>query len=163
MNYSNIILCTLQVYFILMSLTVERSYCDRPLVDGDSGFLMQQTYDFSVQHNPLFLERPEWLQKATCVHCKVFPFYYTAVFFAALLDLWHIRPLQMIFLLFVGAKLYAVVFYHYMEFTSHVPPQNLVPYFAMEGQYLASISMVLYKIYAAGGDHGGKTEKAKTK
>ena len=144
-----------------MSLTVERSYCDRPLVDKDPGFLMQQTYDFSVENNRLFLQRPEWLQKATCLHCWFFPYYYAAVLVTTLLDLWHVRPLQMIFLLFVGAKLYALGFYHYMEFTSEIPPQHLVPYFATEGPYLVAIGMVLYNIYTAGngGDNSSSGKK----
>eukprot|EP00547_Thalassionema_nitzschioides_P000230 CAMPEP_0194214518 /NCGR_PEP_ID=MMETSP0156-20130528/15746_1 /TAXON_ID=33649 /ORGANISM="Thalassionema nitzschioides, Strain L26-B" /LENGTH=160 /DNA_ID=CAMNT_0038942791 /DNA_START=153 /DNA_END=635 /DNA_ORIENTATION=+ len=130
-----------------MSLTVERSYCERPLVDQDPGFLMQQTYDFSVENNRLFLERPEWLYKATCIHCWIFPFFYTAVFFTSLLGYWKNRILQIVFLMFVGAKLNALLFYHYMEFTSHIPPEHLVPYFSAEGPYLVSIALIIYNIY----------------
>ena len=64
----------------------------------------------------------------------------------------------MFFLCFVGAKLYAVMFYHYMEFTSRLPPQNLVPYFAMEGPYLLSIGLVLSNIYNAPTTAGTSSE-----
>ena len=158
---SKIVLCALQVYFVLMNLTVERSYCNRPLVDDDPSFLMKETYDFSVANNVLFLERPEWLLKATCLSSWVLIYFYVAVFLTVLLDAWHVRPLQMILLVFVGAKIYAVGFYHYMEFTSHVPPQNLVPYFAAEGPYLVSIAMVIYNVYMA--DPKASAEKAKLK
>jgi uncharacterized membrane protein YidH (DUF202 family) len=146
---SKILLCAFLAYFLLMSLTVERSYCARPLSPDDPGFLMKETYEFSVVNNRLFLERPEWLRQATCLHSYVFPFYYASVFLTTVFDLWHIRPLQFFFLCFVGAKLYAVGFYHYVNFTSHVPPENLIPYFATEGPYLAAIVMVVYNVWNA--------------
>ena len=147
--WSKILLCSLQGYFILMSLTVERSYCHNPLTADDPGFLMKDAYEFSVENNRLFLERPEWMRVATCIHCYTFPLYYAMVFVATLVDAWHIRLFQCLFLVFVGAKVYAIGFYHFMEFTSHVPPEHLLPYFAAEGPYLVSIGMVLWNLWHA--------------
>jgi hypothetical protein len=53
-------------------------------------------------------------------------------------------------LLLCGGKAYAVSFYHYVNFTSHVPPENLIPYIATEGPYLAAaIAMVMYNVWNA--------------
>jgi hypothetical protein len=49
-------------------------------------------------------------------------------------------------LLFVGVKSYAIYFYHLMEFLSDKPPQNLVPYFSVEGPYIVSLAMCLVKV-----------------
>jgi hypothetical protein len=37
---------------------------------------------------------------------------------------------------------------HTMEFMSATPPQHLVPYFGVEGPYLVSIGLVIYKLSA---------------
>jgi hypothetical protein len=50
-------------------------------------------------------------------------------------------------LLFIGAKMNAIFFYHYMEFSSVVPPENLVAYFAVEGPYILSMLMVVLKVF----------------
>lgn len=52
-------------------------------------------------------------------------------------------------LLFVGAKANAIFYYHYMEFTSDIPPENLVPYFSVEGPYILSMILVVLKVYNA--------------
>ena len=57
-------------------------------------------------------------------------------------------------LLFVGAKLYAIAFYHFMEFTSATPPPHPAAYFAVEGPCLFSVALVLMRI-------GGSTSKPK--
>jgi len=155
-----ILLCSLQCYFLLMNFTAERGYCHRPLSPDDTAFLMKETYDFSVENNRLFLERPEWMRAATCLHSYIFPLYYSTVFVTSLLDGWHIPVLQFVMMIFVGAKIYAIGFYHYMEFTSHVPPENLVPYFATEGPYLLGIALVLTHIWNAQNAGGAsKTKK----
>ena len=82
--WANLLLCSLQVYFIIMSLTVERRYCHFPLVVDDHTFLMKEAYNFSVENNRLFLERPEWMRMATCIHCYTFPWYYATVMVATL-------------------------------------------------------------------------------
>jgi hypothetical protein len=145
-----IFICALQVYFLLMNFTVERRYCHHALVADDPSFLMKETYDFSVANNRLFLERPDWLRQATCIHSSIFWIFYLMVIVTALLDLWRHSLVQGTLLVFLGAKIYAVGFVHFMEFTSHVPPENLIPYFSAEGPYLISILLVLYKIL--GGD-----------
>ena len=49
-------------------------------------------------------------------------------------------------LLFIGAKMNAIFFYHYMEFTSATPPENLVAYFTVEGPYILSMILVVLKV-----------------
>ncbi|KAJ1624416.1 hypothetical protein T492DRAFT_911776 [Pavlovales sp. CCMP2436] len=71
-----LILAALQLYFMLMNLTVERFYCHTPLLRGDARFLVPETLAFCEKYNPLFLLRPEWMRVATCVSAYVFsPFY----------------------------------------------------------------------------------------
>ena len=51
-------------------------------------------------------------------------------------------------LLFVGCKMNAIFYYHLMEFThATMSPQNLVPYFSVEGPYIVSMALVSWKIY----------------
>eukprot|EP00636_Phaeomonas_parva_P016294 CAMPEP_0118885542 /NCGR_PEP_ID=MMETSP1163-20130328/23958_1 /TAXON_ID=124430 /ORGANISM="Phaeomonas parva, Strain CCMP2877" /LENGTH=161 /DNA_ID=CAMNT_0006823575 /DNA_START=124 /DNA_END=609 /DNA_ORIENTATION=+ len=151
-----IVICHL--YFLLMNFTVERYYCHNPIEDGASAFLIQETYDFSVQHNRLFLERPEWLRQATCVSSYGLSVGFALTLIAALTASW--RRLAVPLLLFQGMKMNAIFFYHYMEFTSHVPPENLVPYFATEGPYILAMGLVLFKIVGAlsGADPKPKAE-----
>jgi hypothetical protein len=139
----------LQLVFMFTSFTVERAYCRAPLSDSDSTPLVQQTIVFCTQYNQLFLERPEWLVQATCIHANYSWMLYTLILVTAATASWHNRLLQKLILLGLGAKLYAVLFYHYMEFTSHLPPPNPVAYFGAEGAYMVSIALVLYKTLSA--------------
>eukprot|EP00592_Proboscia_alata_P002528 CAMPEP_0194384880 /NCGR_PEP_ID=MMETSP0174-20130528/76728_1 /TAXON_ID=216777 /ORGANISM="Proboscia alata, Strain PI-D3" /LENGTH=127 /DNA_ID=CAMNT_0039172459 /DNA_START=201 /DNA_END=584 /DNA_ORIENTATION=+ len=112
-----------------------------------TGLLMKETYDFVIANNPYFLERPSWLMYATCVHSYVFWIFYTMVFVATAAgdnSYWYRYRFQLT--LFLGAELYAILFYHLMEFTSNTPPPNLVPYFESEGPYLLAMLMVGYKL-----------------
>ena len=62
-------------------------------------------------------------------------------------------------LIFMGAKIYAISFYHFMEFThpTMAPAMSsLVPYFSAEGPYIIGIALVLAKTM------GALTEKTKT-
>lgn len=43
----------------------------------------------------------------------------------------------------------AIFFYHFMEFSSDTPPENLVAYFAVEGPYILSMLMVVLKVFVA--------------
>ena len=43
----------------------------------------------------------------------------------------------------------AIFFYHFMEFTSSAPPENLIPYFSVEGPYVLSMALIIYKVYSA--------------
>jgi hypothetical protein len=138
-------LSLLQVYFLMFTFTVERSYCAAPLTESTTGFLLRETYEFSRSYNPYFLDRPEWLRRATCLHGHVFWILYASL----LVGLWHDvvwKRLRPFYLLGIGGKLYALTFYHYMEFTSDLPPPYPIIYFAIEGPYLISIAGVLYKI-----------------
>lgn len=140
-----VMLSILQLYFIMFTFTVERSYCAAPLTEDNTGFLMRETYDFCQIYNPYFLNRPEWLRQATCVHSHLFWILYMSI----LVGLWFDSvgaALRDFYLLGLGAKLYCLSFYHYMVFTSDLPPPNPVVYFCAEGPYLVSIAALLYKI-----------------
>jgi hypothetical protein len=128
-----------------------------------SNFLIQQTYDFSIKYNPLFHNRPEWLVSATCIHAKYFWILYSLIFYIAVTNGWNnnnnkkannkynkynsILLRQIILPTLLGCKINAILFYHYMEFTSDTPPPNLFAYFSAEGSYLISIGLVYYKLF----------------
>jgi hypothetical protein len=143
----NIILLLLQVYFLLMNFTVERYYCESPFEVNDNRFLVQETIEFCQLNNQLFLQRPEWMVKATCFHSYVFPIGYFAIIVLILTNSW--RRFAVPILLFIGAKMNAIFFYHYMEFTSNVPPTNLGPYFSVEGPYVLSMAIVVYNVWSS--------------
>ena len=46
-------------------------------------------------------------------------------------------------------KMNAIFFYHYMEFASSTPPENLIPYFSVEGPYIVSMALIICKVYTA--------------
>ena len=137
-------LLLLQLYFLLMNFTVERYYCNSPFEEGDTRFLVQETIEFCTENNPLFLARPTWMVCATCISAYAFCVGYILVVVALLTNGW--RKLAVPLLLFIGAKMNAIFFYHFMEFTSSTPPVNLIPYFSVEGPYLVSIALVVYKV-----------------
>mmetsp|Transcript_1727 Transcript_1727/g.3643 ORF Transcript_1727/g.3643 Transcript_1727/m.3643 type:complete len:180 (-) Transcript_1727:145-684(-) len=148
---ANIIIAVLQVLFVSMSFTVEQEYCQGPLDPTSTTLFVKDTVDFSIAYNPLFHERPRWLVEATCIHAYGFWILYSTIFYLAITDGWS-RPSLLTRVLVpigIGAKLNAVVFYHYMEFTSHTPPTHLVPYFSAEGGYLVSLGLVIYKLASA--------------
>ena len=157
----NIIIAGLQVFFVIMNFTVEQEYCRGPLDPNSSVPFVKESVDFTLEHNPLFVERPEWLVKATCLHGYFFWILYAVIFYLAVTDGWYKASNTMLTRLFVpvfvGAKLNAIFFYHYMEFTSHAPPPNLLPYFSAEGGYIVSIGLVLYKL-ASEETKGGKQD-----
>lgn len=147
--WPKILLCALQIYFLVVAFCIERAYCQRPLTPDDPGLLMATTYEFSVLHNRLFLQRPEWLRSAVCISAIFFPLNYLAVLVTTIADAWHNTYLQAFLLIFTGVKIYALGFYHWMEFNSDIPPENLLPYWATEGPYLVSMTMVLINIWNA--------------
>jgi len=156
---SKVVLVIFNCFFLLSTFTIERRYCHFALTEDDPTLLAKQTYEFSVENNPLFLERPEWLRVATCFHSYAFPPYYVAVLLTTLFDAWHVKVLQYFLLAFVGAKFYALAFYHYMEFTSHVPPPNVVAYFSAEGSYIIALAMVLTNIWRASSSKSSKQKQ----
>ena len=149
---ADVLIVLLQLYFMLMNLTVERFYCAGPLLAGDTRFLVPETIAFCTDNNPLFLARPEWMVKATCASAYCFLPGYALIVYAAATRGWE--RMRVPILLFVGAKLYAIAFYHFMEFTSATPPPHPAAYFAVEGPYLVSIALVLMRV-------GGSTSKPK--
>lgn len=157
----NILIASLQVYFLVMNLTVEREYCNGPLNPASSTPFVAQAVDFGRTNNPLFVERPEWLVQATCASAYIMCIFYVLSLYLAVTDSWGRGPLARVALpLFLGGKLYAISFYHYMEFTSHAPPPNLVPYWAAEGPYLLNMGLLLHKVVsmAAADGKGAKQQ-----
>ena len=144
----NLVIAALQVVFVLMNFTVEKEYCRAPLDPNSTVLFVKDAYDFGVAFNPLFHERPEWLAKATCVHAYGFWMLYSLIFYLAVTDGWARSKIlsQVVLPVFLGAKVYAIMFYHFMVFTSDNPPSKLLPYFGGEGGYLVSIVLVFYKL-----------------
>jgi len=147
----NVVIAAFQVMFIFSCFTIEREYCSAPLDPTSNTPLVARTVDFSINYNPLFHERPEWIVNATCIHSYMFWILYSLVFYMAVTDGWARSKLlgRVILPVLLGSKIYAILFYHYMEFTSHSPPPNLLAYFGAEGGYLVSIGLVLYKLVSA--------------
>lgn len=149
-SVTSFMLAALQVYFLLMNFTVERYYCNSSGVftENDDRFLVKETMAFCKDHNPLFLAHPEWMVSATCISAYVFPIGYILILLASLFDLW--RPFAIPLCLFIGAKIYGIFFYHWMEFTHPtLSPPNLVPYFSVEGPYILSMAVVMMKVISA--------------
>lgn len=82
--------------------------------------------------------------QATCISAYVLIFGYILTLISAVTNQW--RTLAIPLLLFIGIKINAIFFYHYMEFTSSTPPENLIPYFSVEGPYILSMLLVIYKV-----------------
>mmetsp|Transcript_26741 Transcript_26741/g.39703 ORF Transcript_26741/g.39703 Transcript_26741/m.39703 type:complete len:160 (-) Transcript_26741:11-490(-) len=146
-SITDFVIIALQCYFLTMNLTVERCYCEGPFEDGDNRFLIQETISFCSENNRLFLARPEWMVVATCASAYILSIGYTLTSVAAVTNSW--KRFAVPLLLFVGAKMNAILFYHYMEFTSSLPPQNLVPYLSVELPYVLSMVLVVLKVYNA--------------
>ena len=147
MRVVTLVIVLLQLYFMLMNVTVEHNYCQGPLVAGDSRFLVQDTIAFCQKYNPLFLSRPDWMVKATCMSAYGFFPFYLVTLYACFSGQW--KRCSWILSAFVGLKVYALTFYHWMEFTSALAPKELIPYFAVEGPYLLSLALVASQIWAS--------------
>ena len=103
-----------------MNFTVERCYCHGPLSAGDERFLMAETFDFVSQHNKLFLSRPDWMASATCFSAYGLACGYLVILYTTITNSW--KKMAVPILLMLGAKIYALLFYHYMEFTHTLAP-----------------------------------------
>ena len=145
----NALIVALMAYFVVLNLTVERAYCNAPLERSSTMLLIAETVAFCEKANPLFLLRPEWLRLATCFSAYGMCPFYLLIGATAVLDAW-VRTRGLI-LLFLGGKIYAIAFYHAMEFTSASPPLNLAMYWGAEGPYLVSIGLLLWKLCLQGG------------
>ena len=144
----NALIVALMAYFVVLNLTVERAYCNAPLERSSTMLLIAETVAFCEKANPLFLLRPEWLRLATCFSAYGMCPFYLLIGMTAVLDAW-VRTRGLI-LLFLGGKIYAIAFYHAMEFTSASPPLNLAMYWGAEGPYLVSIGLLLWKLCLQG-------------
>ena len=140
----NALIVALMAYFVVFNLTVERAYCNAPLQRSSTMLLIAETVAFCEKANPLFLLRPEWLRLATCFSAYGMCPFYLLIGATAVLDAWV--STRRLILLFLGGKIYAIAFYHAMEFTSASPPLNLAMYWGAEGPYLVSIGLLLWKL-----------------
>ena len=71
-SVADVLIMLLQLYFMLMNLTVERFYRAGPLLAGDTRFLVPETIAFSPDaNNPLFLAARRMV-KATCASAYCF-------------------------------------------------------------------------------------------
>ena len=154
LNYPHLLISCLelsaQAYFLTMNFTVEMNYCHAPMTPDDDRFLMKETWDFCSEHNKLFLSRPDWMLNATCASAYVFSIGYACVLVAILTGAW--RQMSLPILLFTGAKMYAILFYHFMEFTHPTlapASTSLVPYLSVELPYIFSIAIVVSKVSVA--------------
>jgi hypothetical protein len=102
------VLVILQLYFLLMNVTVERNYCHAPLEAGDTRFLVAETIAFCQQYNPLFLARPQWMVVATCTSAFGFLPFYLLIAFAAVTGRW--KTFRLPISIFVGCKINALLF-----------------------------------------------------
>ena len=161
MRTFDMLLLALMGYFLLMNMTVERCYCHETVeACAQAGKLLgKETLDFCRLYNPLFIARPEWMRVATCISAYGFCVGYALIAVAASFNLW--TSLRLPISLFTGMKLNAIFFYHVMEFTSTTPPPHLLPYFGVEGPYLLSIAMVIYRLSALSPNASSATGKAK--
>ena len=82
------LIVTLMAYFVLMSLTVERAYCNAPLEPSSTVPFVPEAVAFCAKANPLFLQRPEWLRLATCFSAYGLCPFYLLIGATALLDAW---------------------------------------------------------------------------
>jgi hypothetical protein len=53
MGGADVVIVLLQCYFMLMNLTVERTYCHAPIKRGDTGFLVPETVDVRARTSSL--------------------------------------------------------------------------------------------------------------
>ena len=145
---------------MLMSNTVELEYCAGPLEPTSATLFVKESVDFTINYNQLFHERPERLVKATCIHAYSFWVLYSVIFYLAVTYGWAKPSLltRVLVPLGIGAKLNAIFFYYYMEFTSDMPPTHLVPYFSAEGGYLVSITLVIYKLLSGASSDAKRTK-----
>jgi hypothetical protein len=82
--------------------------------------------------------------QATCISAYGLIFGYFLTLLAVVTKSW--KALAIPLLIFIGIKLNAIFFYHFMEFNSSTPPENLIPYFSVEGPYILSMVLVIVKI-----------------
>mmetsp|Transcript_29 Transcript_29/g.76 ORF Transcript_29/g.76 Transcript_29/m.76 type:complete len:167 (-) Transcript_29:492-992(-) len=159
----NAVIAVLQVLFVFMSFTVELEYCHAPLDPTSTTPLVRQSIEYAIEYNPLFHARPEWMVKATCIHAYWFWMVYSLIFFLAVTDgwaRWHLVR-QVLLPVLLGCKINAILFCHYMEFTSDLPPPSIAAYFGAECYYLLSIGLVFYKLVATASSEGVTTKEGK--
>eukprot|EP00937_MAST-01D_sp_MAST-1D-sp2_P004484 g4484.t1 len=111
--------------------------------------MMQPTHEFASRHNPIFYARPAWIRVATCFSGVVFAPCYLAI----AVSFWFgLDGARVPILCFVTAKIYALLFYHTMEYCGGgegSPPPNHVAYWGAEAPYLLGVALVLHRLRAA--------------
>ncbi len=111
---------------------------------------MAETLDFVSQHNKLFLARPDWMRNATCFSAYGLGCGYLLILFTTVTNAW--KKMTVPILMMLGAKIYALLFYHFMEFTHPTlapAATSLVAYWSAEGPYAVGILLTASKTIAA--------------
>ena len=147
----DILVVVLNCFFTFSCLFIELPYCQRdpnPLIPPADGlawpFMMQEMHQFASKNNPLFLHRPVWMRFATCISAVCFAPCYVMI----AITFWRgIDVARLPILCFLGAKVYALVFYHTMEFSgSSMPPPNPLAYWGAEAPYLLGIVLTFHRM-----------------
>eukprot|EP00466_Bigelowiella_natans_P003578 jgi/Bigna1/73286/fgenesh1_pg.23_\ len=138
-NCIDVLIIVLQSYFLWSCIAIERHYCHQPL-SADSTGILKTTYEYAIENNRLFASRPDYMVMATCISAYGLGTLYALVLLAFTFK-WN--WIRMIAILLVGAKAYALGFYHLMEFTSDTPPENLLAYWGPEFPYILSLVLLL--------------------
>jgi hypothetical protein len=141
----DLLVVALNAFCVFSAVAIERQYCAAPLEEA-TGFMGEATLAYAAKYNPLFLRREPWLRVATCISAYGLSWGYAATLLTFLLGL---DALRMPVLLFTAAKVYAIGFYWLMEFTSDVPPPDLLGFVGPEGPYVLSIVLVLWRLLSS--------------
>mmetsp|Transcript_12812 Transcript_12812/g.19401 ORF Transcript_12812/g.19401 Transcript_12812/m.19401 type:complete len:173 (+) Transcript_12812:38-556(+) len=134
-----VILC---MYFLWSCIFIERHYCANALKADDTNPLLKATYEYSEKYNPLFLQRPEWLQISTCISAYFLGAGYILI---VTMLIGGFEQLRGIATLFIGAKLYAIMFYYYFEFFGDLPAPSIPFFLAADGPYGLGLVLCLYR------------------
>ena len=139
----DILICILYLYYLWSAIFIERYYCAAPLDASSTAFILKATYEYSEKYNPLFLERPEWLQAATCISAYGLGLGYV---FGAVMFIFGIDSLRIPTLMFCSFKLYAMVLYYGLELFGSLPAPDLVMFLAADGPYLVGLALILFRM-----------------
>jgi len=104
----------------------------------------------------LFLLRPEWLRVATCFSAYGLLLGNMAVAASAASGFTRYRG---VVTLYIGAKVYALIFYHWLEYTSATPPEDHMAYWSAESPYLVAMGLVCWRLATTGGRAATEAKK----
>ena len=142
----DILIIILYGYFLFSCIFIERFYCEAPLQEDDTDWLLKATYEYSEKYNPLFLSRPEWLRAATCISAYILGSGYIIGVIAFLRG---VEILRIPLLMFCSFKFYALILYYYLEFYGSMPVTDVLMFLAPEGPYFVALFLTLFRMRTA--------------